>query len=70
MVVTGKVTDGNGESVIGASVAVKGTTKGASTDVSGNFKIEVPNSSTVLVVSFVGYDTQEIMVGNKTNFKR
>lgn len=68
MVVTGKVTDGNGESVIGASVAVKGTTKGASTDVSGNFKIEVPNSSTVLVVSFVGYDTQEIMVGNKTNF--
>jgi len=68
IVVTGKVTDGNGESVIGASVAVKGTTKGASTDVSGNFKIEVPSSSTVLVVSFVGYDTQEIVVGNKTNF--
>lgn len=67
-IVTGKVTDGNGESVIGASVAVKGTTKGASTDVSGNFKIEVPSSSTVLVVSFVGYDTQEIVVGNKTNF--
>ncbi len=67
-VVTGKVTDGNGEAVIGASVAVKGTTKGASTDVSGNFKIEVPSSSTVLVVSFVGYDTQEIVVGNKTNF--
>jgi TonB-linked SusC/RagA family outer membrane protein len=66
--VNGKVKDGNGESVIGASVAVKGTTKGASTDVSGNFKIEVPNSSTVLVVSFVGYDTQEIVVGNKTNF--
>ncbi|MER0439144.1 TonB-dependent receptor [Emticicia sp. W12TSBA100-4] len=67
-VVTGKVTDGNGEAVIGASVAVKGTTKGASTDVSGNFKIEVPNSSTTLVISFVGYDTQEIVVGNKTNF--
>ncbi|GAB2638165.1 TonB-dependent receptor [Emticicia sediminis] len=66
--VTGKVTDGNGEAVIGASVAVKGTTKGASTDVSGNFKIEVPNSSTTLVISFVGYDTQEIVVGNKTNF--
>ncbi len=67
-VVTGKVTDANGEAVIGASVAVKGTTKGASTDVSGNFKIEVPGSSTVLVVSFVGYDTQELVVGNKTNF--
>nr|WP_305952264.1 TonB-dependent receptor [Emticicia oligotrophica] len=67
-VVTGKVTDGNGEAVIGASVAVKGTTKGASTDVSGNFKIEVPNNSTTLVISFVGYDTQEIVVGNRTNF--
>lgn len=67
-VVTGKVTDGNGEAVIGASVAVKGTTKGASTDVNGSFKIEVAGSSTVLIVSFVGYDMQEILVGNKTNF--
>ncbi|WP_394995152.1 SusC/RagA family TonB-linked outer membrane protein [Emticicia sp.] len=66
--VTGKVSDNNGEAIIGASIAVKGTTKGVGTDIKGSFKIEVPSSSSILVISFVGYDTQEVVVGNKTNF--
>ncbi|MFZ5942181.1 MAG: SusC/RagA family TonB-linked outer membrane protein [Bacteroidota bacterium] len=60
--VTGTVVDANGETVIGATVVVKGTTQGTTTDVNGRFKINV-TSNDVLVFSFVGYETQEIKVG-------
>lgn len=64
--VTGKVTDAQGESLPGATVKVKGTSTVTTTDINGNFKITVPDNSAVLVVSFIGYNTQEVPVGDKT----
>ncbi len=62
--VSGKVVDETGEAVIGASVMVKGTSKGAVTDLDGNYSIEgVPSNSTI-TVSYVGYTTQNIPVGS------
>lgn len=57
--VKGLVKDAIGEPIIGANVLVKGTTIGAITDLSGNFVLEAPTGST-LVVSYVGYLTQEV----------
>lgn len=59
--VKGKVTDAeNGEALIGATVAVVGTTRGASTDVDGNYSIEVPAGSTQLRFAYTGYAEQII----------
>lgn len=63
----GKVSDEKGDALIGASVLIKGTTKGTTTDVEGNFSIDVDGTST-LVFSYVGYVTQEIEVGNQSQF--
>ena len=61
--VTGRVTDTNGEAVIGASVYVIGTNLGDNTDLEGNFTIEnVPSSATTLRVSYVGMATQEVHI--------
>ena len=65
--VKGQVKDAAGEPVIGATVVVKGTTKGASTGIDGGFTLDVTPDD-VLVVSYIGYDTQEIPVGNRTSF--
>lgn len=64
--VKGIVKDGAGESVIGASVLQKGTTNGTITDFEGGFTLNLP-SRAVIVVSFVGYKTQEISVAGKTD---
>ena len=64
--VKGVVKDGAGESVIGASVLQKGTTNGTITDFEGGFTLNLPSNS-VIVVSFVGYKTQEISVAGKTD---
>ena len=65
--VSGKITDAaDGSGIPGTSIAIKGTTKGVVTDVNGAFKISVPSGATI-VVSSVGYLTQEIAVGNKTD---
>jgi len=65
--VSGTVVDATGESVIGASVLVKGTSNGTITDMNGNFTIHnVPKNGT-LVISYVGYRTQNIAVSGKTN---
>ena len=58
----GIVKDDFGESIIGASVLQKGTTNGTVTDLDGNFTLTVPNKNAVLVISFIGYLTQEITV--------
>ena len=63
--VKGVVKDATGESVIGASVVQKGTSNGIITDIDGNFTLNVPSNSTI-VISFVGYKTQEISVAGKT----
>ncbi|GHT37350.1 SusC/RagA family TonB-linked outer membrane protein [Bacteroidia bacterium] len=64
--ITGTVTDGNGEVIIGANVVEKGTTNGVVTDIDGKFTLNVsPNA--VLTISYIGYNTQEIAVGNRTS---
>ncbi|MFT7162556.1 MAG: TonB-linked SusC/RagA family outer membrane protein [Bacteroidia bacterium] len=60
--ISGKITDENGEGLPGASVVMKGTTNGSTTDLGGNYKLSVPEDATV-AISFVGYETQEIIVG-------
>jgi iron complex outermembrane receptor protein len=66
--VTGKVTDSkDGSPLIGASVSVKGTTIGAITDVNGAFKLSVPQSATMLTVSYIGYVSKDVPVGNAMN---
>lgn len=66
--VTGVVKDVSGEAVIGASVTAKGTTIGTITSLDGEFELNVPESTT-LRISYLGFVTQEISVGNKTAFK-
>ncbi len=65
--VSGVVTDGTGETVIGASVLEKGTTNGTITDLDGKFILTV-NENAVLQISYVGYSTQEVPVKGKTSF--
>mgnify|MGYP000517828597 CR=1 FL=1 len=64
--VTGVVVDGTGEPVIGANVVVKGTTNGTITDFDGNYTIEGVPADGVLVISYIGYLSQEIPVGNQS----
>ena len=64
--ITGKVTDESGSPLASVSVSIKGTTKGANTDQQGTFTLSVPNDRTILVVSSVGYETQEFRVGTAT----
>ena len=66
--VRGVVTDVTGMPVIGASVLVKGTTVGVSTDVDGAYELQIPASDTpaVLVVNFLGYEPVEMAVGNRS----
>ncbi|WP_455640969.1 TonB-dependent receptor [Parabacteroides sp.] len=61
--ITGVVTDTNGEPVIGANVVIKGTTTGTVTDLDGRYSLEVPQGA-VLQVSYIGYLTKEVAVGN------
>lgn len=63
--ITGVISDERGDPLIGATVLVKGGTVGCITDVDGNFSIEVSDPSAILVVSFLGYQTQEIKLNNR-----
>lgn len=63
--VKGKILDENGEGIPGVSIAVKGTTLGTITDADGSFSLNVPEDAT-LIASFVGYVTQEIVIGAKS----
>lgn len=65
---TGLVTDATNEPIIGASVVEKGTTNGVITDFDGNFTLNVPSKSTI-IISYVGYATQEIPVNGRSNIK-
>ena len=62
--VKGKVTDNTGEPLPGVSIILKGTTTGVMTDIDGNYSINVPSSNAVLVVSYVGFVSQEHKVAN------
>ena len=63
--VKGTVVDKEGEPLIGASVVVQGETLGTATDFDGNFSISAPSNGTLLV-SYVGYETQEIAINGRT----
>lgn len=65
--IQGQVVDEQGEAIIGASVGVKGTTRGIITDVEGKFTLDVSPKET-LVVSILGYKSEEIPVGNVNEF--
>lgn len=66
--ITGAITDAStGEPVIGASVIVDGTTIGTTTDSDGRFSIEVNSANILLVVSFIGYNTERIQTSGSTN---
>ena len=64
--ITGTVSDSDGLPLIGATVLVKGTNTGASTDFDGNYSIKAAQGAT-LVFSFVGYETQEVRVGSSNS---
>ncbi len=63
--ITGKITGDNNQPLSGVSIQVKGTTRGTTTNEQGDFSIEATTSD-VLVVSYVGYASQEITVGSQT----
>ena len=63
--ITGVVSDADGP-IPGVSVQVKGSTTGIETDFDGKYTIDAPNSSAILVFSYLGYKTKEVPVGNRT----
>ena len=64
--ITGKVTDDNGRPIVNATVLIKETGAGTSTDVGGNFSIQTDTRSKTLVISYIGMASQEITIGNRT----
>lgn len=64
--ISGSIKDTSGELVIGANIVEKGTLNGTITDISGEFNLTV-NEKAVLVISYIGYNTIEVPVGNKTS---
>jgi Ca-activated chloride channel family protein len=64
--ITGCVTDDQGQPISGANVSVKGTSKGTTTDGSGNYSIAVDGQDKILVFSFIGYITMEEKIGTRT----
>ena len=67
--ISGFVTDASRQPVIGASIIVKGTTVGTSTNVDGSYKLQLPRSSEplILIVNYLGYTPVEVAVNNRTS---
>lgn len=63
--IQGTVSDASGNPIPGANIIVKGTTIGTVTDIEGKFSINAPDSTSILVFSFIGYISEEIKVGNQ-----
>ena len=64
--VSGLITDHQtGESLVGVSIHVKGTTYGTTTDIEGTYRLEISDPTSILVFSYIGYETQEIPVNNR-----
>lgn len=64
--ITGTVTDQAGEPLIGATIQVKGTSAGTVTDFDGKYSLTVPDDATTLVVSYTGYESQEIQINGRS----
>ena len=66
LTVTGTISDEEGLPLPGASIVVKGTTTGTQTDFDGNFTIEVADQNAILIVSYIGFKSKEVVVGSST----
>ncbi len=67
--ISGKIIDASTkEALVGATVLVKGTQTGTSTDDKGSFTLDVPATAKTLTISYVGYSSKDISIGNTTNF--
>lgn len=65
--IQGFVKDERGDAVIGATIRVKDTTIGTTTNIDGLYNLSVPSENSILVITYIGYVTQEIKVGNRQN---
>lgn len=61
--ITGIVTGDDGETLVGATIAIKGVARGTLSDFNGKYTLEVPDGAKTLVVSYTGYKTQEVSIG-------
>jgi len=67
--IKGSVVDQTGKIIPGAVLLIKGTTSGTVTNIEGNFALTVPSTSSILVVSFIDFETKEVLVGDNIDFK-
>src|SRR5690625_1615607 len=67
--VEGKIVDENGEPLIGVNIQLKGSNKGTATDFDGNFILEDIDENAVLVISYIGYQTQEVPIAAKSSLE-
>ncbi len=65
--VTGTVLDSNGETLPGVNIRIKDTSSGVTSDIDGKFTITIPNETTILLFSFIGFTPQEVTVGRQRN---
>src|SRR5687768_9993902 len=65
--IKGKITDENNGPLPGVTILLKGTNVGATSNTEGDYSLQVPTTSGVLVVSFIGYTTREIPIDNRTS---
>lgn len=65
--VSGRVTDSNNQPITGANILEKGTTNGVISDVDGRYTINISSANAVLVVSFIGYTSQDVTVGSQNS---
>ncbi len=63
--VTGTVSDNGGATMPGVNIVIRGSAQGTTTDINGEFSLTVPSDTTVLLFRFIGYQTQEVVVGNR-----
>ncbi|MBN8851827.1 MAG: TonB-dependent receptor [Sphingobacteriales bacterium] len=69
IVITGRIMDEKATPLEGVSVVIRGANRGTVTDKAGNFRLEVPDERSVLLISLIGYQTREVTVGSQTNFQ-
>ena len=67
--VSGQITDEKGVAITGVSIVEKNTKNGVQSDVNGNFKLTVANEASVLVITYLGYEPQEVPVSGRATFK-
>ena len=66
LTVSGKITDENGDAILGASILLKGTSTGTITDLDGMYTLNVNDGSGTLVFSYIGYETTEVPINGRT----